>query len=62
MSEWTHPICDDCWDDENPTRPSPRRGEGDDENCCFCGLGTTSGIYVRKDPDEAPHHSYHGDE
>lgn len=50
MSKWTHAICDDCWDKKNPERPSPRRASGDREICCFCAMGTNSGIYIREDP------------
>ena len=51
MSSWTHAICSDCWDKREPGRPAPRLGEpGPAEICCFCGLPTASGIYVRDDP------------
>lgn len=60
MSGWTHPICDDCWDDRNPERLASRVQQGDIEHCCFCGRHTTSGIYIREEPDaiedHVPHH------
>lgn len=52
---WTQPCCDDCWDGANPDRLSPRRGQGDSEICCHCGLETRSGIYIRVDPSTVPH-------
>lgn len=48
---WTQPCCDDCWDERNPDRPSPRRGQGTAEICCHCAGMTFSGIYVRVDPE-----------
>lgn len=56
MSGWTHVICDDDWDERNPDRPSPRRGAGPLEHCCYCGRHTASGIYVRDDPAAIPDH------
>ncbi len=50
MSEWTHIICDDCWDARHPINPSRRLDSGDEGVCCFCGKQTYSGIYVREDP------------
>lgn len=47
---WTQPICDDCWDRDHADRPSPRLGGGFAEQCCKCGAGTNSGIYIRVDP------------
>lgn len=55
MSNWTHAICDDCWDKDNPERRSPRKGEGNPESCCYCGKATLSGIYVRDDPSGMTH-------
>jgi len=55
MSNWTHAICDDCWDKQHPDRPSPRAGEGETECCCWCGAATWSGIYLRADPKDMPH-------
>lgn len=61
MSDWTHPVCDDCWDFLHPAHPSPRKGEGEVASCCRCGELTESGIYIRADPDTLPRHSPHGD-
>lgn len=58
MSRWRHLICDECYgteseqDDRLPAQPirvAVAFREGDD--CCFCGLRTTSGIWIRKDPE-----------
>jgi hypothetical protein len=51
---WTQAVCDDCWDERNPDRLSPRRGSGYHETCCWCGGNTRSGIYVREDPATVP--------
>lgn len=59
--EWTHAICDNCWDEQNPDRPSPRTHEGSHETCCFCSQGTISGIYVRADPKETACKGVHDD-
>jgi hypothetical protein len=49
---WTHPICEDCWQQHNPGRPAARLMDGlaDQEQCCRCGRITTAGIYVRANP------------
>lgn len=52
MSPWTHYICDDCWDKQNPERQSHRMNSGSSATCCFCGGPTASGIYVRRDPQD----------
>jgi hypothetical protein len=55
MAIWTHNICGDCWNRENPTRAAARltlRGtSGPNETCCFCGKENTDGIFIREDPD-----------
>lgn len=47
---WTQPICQRCWDQENPGREAHVLTEADPEVCCICGGETVDGIYVRKDP------------
>jgi hypothetical protein len=49
---WTQPMCDDCWTADNPGREPMRfvESERQAEQCCKCGAGTKSGIYVRVDP------------
>ena len=51
MSQWTHSICEDCWDKKNPTKLADRHGPGDDDICCFCQKKHNSGIYIRENPD-----------
>lgn len=54
MSEWTHSICELCWNQRTANRqPMKVREEFRDEEaevCCFCGRQHGSGIYVRDDP------------
>lgn len=50
MSDWTHSICNTCWDERNPGRQAFRLREPDEEVCCFCGMPHASGIYMRYDP------------
>lgn len=54
MSNWTQPICIECW----------KRERGDDipvtcpdrfERCCMCCKETDAGIYVRRDPKSVPY-------
>jgi hypothetical protein len=52
-SNWTHAICCRCWQREWGRRPA-RLVEGETEICCFCGVDTDAGIYVRRDPKEMP--------
>ena len=51
MSIWTHVICEKCWKDTGhdfePTRFIPP----ETEICCYCGVETNSGIYIRNNPD-----------
>ena len=49
---WTQPACDSCWYARNPGR-IPHRINTDmreTEKCCYCGVLTRGGIYVREDP------------
>ena len=61
MSKWTHPICDPCWNNHQPRRTPHRIVEEhrDHETCCYCGNPTFSGIYIRDNPDNPPHHHPH---
>lgn len=49
---WTHSICLTCWENREPGREAVKVLAGEDEVCCFCGRGTTEGIYVREDPKD----------
>ena len=61
MSQWNHPICDDCWAALEDGRRPYRLTEPEIERCCWCGSETTSGIYRREDPAEVPEHRDHGE-
>ena len=52
MSRWTHSICVECWNKQNPARSASRAGGGEPDVCCWCGKQHDSGIYVRSDPEE----------
>ena len=45
----TQPVCDDCWDLEEPRRTPARlpMAERTMEHCARCGRETWSGIYVQ---------------
>ena len=51
MSKWTHSICTPCWEFKNPNRPATKFTDDTLQTCCFCGNGTSDGIYVRESPD-----------
>lgn len=51
---WTHPICDKCWNKRHPNRPPYKVNFGTNEVCCFCQSTTNDGIYVREDPTTVP--------
>lgn len=59
---WTHAQCERCWILGNTTelddgaieiRRPTRLTEPELEICCFCGVVTIMGIYVRAEPDQA---------
>jgi len=50
VSNWTQPVCDECWWKANPQRVPVRVIIGDTERCCRCGVETNGGIYIRVDP------------
>lgn len=54
MSNWTHSVCDDCFDTEYPDRQPTRINiaHRELEVCCLCSVHHMSGIYIRKDPSE----------
>lgn len=57
MSNWTHPLCLDCWYDGHPDQFPVRIREPELERCCNCGDYTSEGIYVRADPAGFPNHA-----
>lgn len=53
---WTHGCCDECWDERHDYAAKRIKAEyRERENCCYCGMTTLSGIYVRENPAEVPH-------
>lgn len=52
---WTQPVCQKCWDRENPGRKAITIRVPDREACCLCGNETVDGIYIRKDPNTVPY-------
>lgn len=61
---WNQPCCDDCWVRMNEDRLPFRLtlAERKDEDCAWCGMSTTSGIYVRADPATVPFPATEDDE
>ena len=57
MSSRTHLACTMCWNHRqcNPNKricPAvPEDFDDDAEPCCFCGTMTSSGIYLRAEPN-----------
>jgi hypothetical protein len=47
----THAFCIPCWSELALGIP-PHTVDGPVETCCRCGVWTTSGNYLRGDPDE----------
>jgi hypothetical protein len=53
MSRWTHAVCDDCFFERHPSPVNQIRiveQHRIDEDCCYCGKPTRSGLYDRNDP------------
>lgn len=48
------PVCEPCWKERQPGRRPYRMINPNTERCCYCGLSTTSGIYVRERLDAVP--------
>jgi hypothetical protein len=49
--EQDQPLCPSCWRIREGTREPPRPDGAQPEICSQCGRLTTSGIYLRIDPD-----------
>ncbi len=52
---WNHNICNNCWElrmraEGTPWREPVTLRQPELVRCCFCGIMTASGIYVRQDP------------
>lgn len=52
MAQWTHNVCQSCYQGLYPGRQPVTMRVPQAEVCCFCGQPTTSGIYVRYNPAE----------
>ena len=53
MSAWNHSMCEACWAQHEPNRWPVRVIDLDTAYiCCFCGITTYVGIFVREDPND----------
>lgn len=52
--QWTHVICEKCWNAKNPNRIALTVIDGEEEICCFCGNKTKAGIFIREHPKNTP--------
>lgn len=65
MPSWNHSICESCWRyREGINRMPVRVNTGTAHQCCFCGLPTNGGIFVRENPNNPrlhcrEHEDYH---
>ena len=51
---WTQPCCQHCWETWHPHEPIHVQPP-ESETCVYCGQHTQDGIYIRVDPNTAPH-------
>jgi hypothetical protein len=61
-SKWNHSMCVICWYEKNPEREPHVITDADEDTCCFCGLKSKAGIYVREDPKDLRCKGEHDDE
>ena len=47
---YTQPLCEQCWDTEQPGRVPVKFRNDKELPCCMCGQPTSDGIYIRRDP------------
>jgi hypothetical protein len=47
-------MCASCWNERRVTKAV--EGNAESESCCWCGSDTTSGIWVRNDPEKLSCH------
>lgn len=59
MSRWTHAVCQHCWETRFGGDPHRVVVDTARETCCFCGIETRSGIYVREDPSNLRCRGHH---
>ena len=55
MSDFSQPVCDECFAGRYPDKFPIALRHPDRETCCLCGCQTVSGIYIRIDPRSVPH-------
>ena len=60
MSDFTQPLCEECWIERNGERQPVRLREAELERCCLCAKYNTDGIYTRIDPKTVPFPTYRG--
>jgi len=48
MSAWTHPLCEECYDELEPGRDPVRSPSGEEVSCCRCGTPTGEEANCRK--------------
>jgi hypothetical protein len=49
---WSHSSCSACWKDLNPNREPVRLKDPEKDICCICAQTHSSGIIIRRDPDD----------
>lgn len=55
MSRWNHLMCAACWNaDERHVNKAVEGSNSEAQQCCWCQKPTTSGIWVREDPEKLP--------
>lgn len=54
MPRWTHAVCDECWEAQEPGALPVRLREPKLDYCGWCARKTESGIYRRADPADVP--------
>lgn len=50
-----HCICATCFGRNRPGVTPVRLRDPEQETCCFCGMATDEGIYIRAASGEVPH-------
>ena len=58
---WTQPVCEKCWEKEYGERVPTKLLSPEVECCALCGVPTSSGIYIRRDPQTVPYPAEKGD-
>ncbi len=61
MSRWKHLMCAACWNERRDKYASVytlavEGANSEGESCCWCGNNTTSGIWLREDPEKMSCH------